>query len=169
MRAAVGWLPGRWSNRCCGWRARLRMPKLLVVNKFGKQESEGKGMAGSIADAIGRGIPVLVGVNGLNLPAFLEFTDGVTQELTPDAARIADWCLAAMAETGAHQSPARQPGSPPASSRHIRRLPPLGRGAGPAFVPHHGSDPRRAAYETSGVGHGARVPPARRPTPGRPR
>lgn len=94
----------------------LENAELLVVNKFGKQESEGKGLAGSIADAIGRGIPVLVGVNGLNLPAFLEFTDGVAQELTPDAGRIADWCLAASAETGAHESPVRQPGGPPASS-----------------------------------------------------
>ena len=75
----------------------LNKAELLVVNKFGKQESEGKGLAGSIADALEHGLPVLVGVNGLNLPAFLEFAGGMAQELPPDAAEAADWCLAAIA------------------------------------------------------------------------
>lgn len=73
--------------------------ELLVVNKFGKQESEGKGLAGTIADALERGLPVLVGVNGLNLPAFLEFAGGIALELTPDADSVADWCIAMMAVT----------------------------------------------------------------------
>jgi hypothetical protein len=57
--------------------------EILVVNKFGRQESEGKGLAGAIADAIERGLPVLVGVSGLNLPAFLDFTGGIELELRP--------------------------------------------------------------------------------------
>ncbi|MET3792834.1 DUF2478 domain-containing protein [Aquamicrobium terrae] len=77
----------------------LAKAELLVVNKFGKQEAEGKGLAGCMAHALERGLPVLVGVNGLNLPAFLEFTDGMAQQLPPDAARVADWCLTAVAET----------------------------------------------------------------------
>lgn len=82
----------------------LEKAELLVVNKFGKQEAEGKGLAGSIADALERGLPVLVGVNRLNLPAFLAFADGMAQELAPDAARIADWCFAMVAATGAEKS-----------------------------------------------------------------
>jgi len=78
----------------------LEKAELLVINKFGKQEAEGKGLAGSVADALERGLPVLVGVNGLNLPPFLEFAGGMAQELTPDAALVADWCLAALAEAG---------------------------------------------------------------------
>lgn len=77
----------------------LEKAEFLVVNKFGKQEAEGKGLAGCMAHALERGLPVLVGVNGLNLPAFLEFTDGMAQQLPPDAARVADWCLTAVAET----------------------------------------------------------------------
>ena len=79
--------------------------QMLVVNKFGKQEAEGKGLAGTIADALERGLPVLVGVNGLNLPAFLEFAGGMARELTPDAARAADWCLAMLAATGSGNEP----------------------------------------------------------------
>lgn len=79
----------------------LEKAELLVVNKFGKQEAEGKGLAGSIAHALECGLPVLVGVNGLNLPAFLEFADGMAQELEPDAAGIADWCM--MAATGSRR------------------------------------------------------------------
>ncbi len=72
--------------------------EILVVNKFGKQESERRGLAGTIADALGRGLPVLVGVNGLNLPAFLEFAGGMALELAPDAASVADWCFTMIAE-----------------------------------------------------------------------
>lgn len=80
----------------------LARAEFLVVNKFGKQEAEGKGLAASIADALARGLPVLVGVNGLNLSAFLEFADGCAVELEPDAPRVADWCLGALAEGVEH-------------------------------------------------------------------
>jgi len=87
----------------------LDKAELLVVNKFGKQESEGKGLAGSIADALERGLPVLVGVNGLNLPAFLEFAGGMAQELAPDADHIADWSLSALASNNSRKDPTRHP------------------------------------------------------------
>lgn len=77
----------------------LEKAEFLVVNKFGKQEAEGKGLIGAIADALERGLPVLVGVNGLNLPAFLEFADGIATELPPEAAQVTDWCLAALTQT----------------------------------------------------------------------
>jgi len=79
----------------------LDRAELLVVNKFGKQEAEGKGLATSIADALERGLPVLVGVNRRNLPAFLAFADGTARELPPDAVRIADWCFAMLSDTDA--------------------------------------------------------------------
>lgn len=55
---------------------------LLVVNKFGRLEAEGRGFVPLIAEAMERGIPVLVGVNGLNLAAFLGFTDGTARHFT---------------------------------------------------------------------------------------
>ncbi|MDR5653154.1 DUF2478 domain-containing protein [Ruixingdingia sedimenti] len=71
--------------------------QMLVVNKFGKQEAEGRAFAPVIGEALARGLPVLVGVNGLNLGPFLTFADGLAEPLPGDAAAVADWCLAACA------------------------------------------------------------------------
>ena len=75
---------------------RLDGAAILVVNKFGKQEAVGRGLVPVIAEAASRGLPLLVGVNGLNLPAFLDFADGLAQPLPADPAAIADWALAAV-------------------------------------------------------------------------
>lgn len=78
---------------------RLDGAEVLIVNKFGKREAEGRGLVPVIAEALDRGLPVLIGVNGLNLAAFLAFAgDGVTP-LPPDAARVADWCRTAAGAT----------------------------------------------------------------------
>ncbi|MEM7616570.1 MAG: DUF2478 domain-containing protein, partial [Pseudomonadota bacterium] len=49
-------------------------PDVLIVNKFGKHEASGRGFRSVIAEALERGVPVLVGVNALNEGAFMEFT-----------------------------------------------------------------------------------------------
>lgn len=72
--------------------ARIGGADLLVVNKFGKQEAAGRGFVPAIASAIARGMPVLVGVNGLNLPDYLTFAGGLSVALPPVAADIRDWC-----------------------------------------------------------------------------
>jgi nucleoside-triphosphatase THEP1 len=66
--------------------------EVLIVNKFGKREAEGKGLVPVIADALERGLPVLVGVNGLNLAAFLAFAGDEVTALPTDARSVADWC-----------------------------------------------------------------------------
>ncbi len=70
---------------------RLDGAALLVVNKFGKQEALGRGLVPVIAEAAGRGLPVLLGVNGLNLPAFLDFAGGLAQPLPGDPEAVARW------------------------------------------------------------------------------
>lgn len=75
-----------------GVAAALPGADLLLVNKFGKQESEGRGFAPLIAEALSRGIPVLCGVNGLNLPAFQGFAEGFATALPGDEAAVLDWC-----------------------------------------------------------------------------
>jgi len=72
---------------------RLDGAALLVVNKFGKQEALGRGMVSVIAEALDRDMPVVVGVNGLNLPDFLEFAGGLAERLAPDPLAIAAWAL----------------------------------------------------------------------------
>ena len=46
---------------------------LLIVNKFGKHEAEGRGFRDVIAEAVAMDIPVLVGINALNRSAFESF------------------------------------------------------------------------------------------------
>jgi hypothetical protein len=66
--------------------SRISGADLLVVNKFGKQEAAGRGLRQAIVMAIEADIPVLIGVNGLNLPEFLAFVgnQAVRIEATPE-------------------------------------------------------------------------------------
>ena len=73
---------------------RMAGADLLIVNKFGKRESEGRGLVPVIAEALEAGMPVLVGVNGLNLPAFDDFAGGLSQALPADSDAVLEWCLA---------------------------------------------------------------------------
>jgi nucleoside-triphosphatase THEP1 len=75
---------------------RLDGADILIVNKFGKRESEGKGLAPVIAEALHRDMPVLVGVNGLNLAAFLAFTGEEIEGLATCPDIVTDWCLSAI-------------------------------------------------------------------------
>jgi hypothetical protein len=73
--------------------ARLDGAALLVVNRFGKQDASGRGMVPAISAALGLGVPVLIGVSPMNLPAFLDFAAGLALPLPPDPAAMLDWAL----------------------------------------------------------------------------
>ena len=75
----------------------LRGADVLIVNKFGKHEAEGRGFRDVIAEALARDMPVLVGTNGLNRPAFDAFAGGLAVELAPAAAEIDAWIGRALA------------------------------------------------------------------------
>lgn len=64
---------------------------LLLVNKFGKHECEGRGFRPVIGEAAALGIPVLVGLNPTNLPAFLDFAGDLAEEVAPDEAALTNW------------------------------------------------------------------------------
>ncbi len=64
---------------------------VLIINKFGKHEAEGRGFRTVIAEAISSDIPVLVGVNGLNFDAFQGFAGAEATELVPCALEILKW------------------------------------------------------------------------------
>ncbi|MEM7061000.1 MAG: DUF2478 domain-containing protein [Pseudomonadota bacterium] len=64
---------------------------LLIVNKFGKHEAEGRGFRNVIADALTLNVPVLVGLSGLNKDAFEEFSGGMAVELPPDVKSLIAW------------------------------------------------------------------------------
>lgn len=64
---------------------------VLIVNKFGKHEAEGRGFRSAIAEAIARDMPVLVGVNALNIGAFQEFAGPQAKRLDPSVSQIVSW------------------------------------------------------------------------------
>ena len=64
---------------------------LVIVNKFGKHEAEGRGFRTLIAEALSRDVPVLVGANRLNAPHLDAFSGGVAEALNPEFAQILDW------------------------------------------------------------------------------
>lgn len=77
---------------------RLEGAQVLIVNKFGKREAEGRGLVPVIADALEVDMPVLIGVNGLNLAAFLAFAGDGVFPLPADPLIVADWCKATLSQ-----------------------------------------------------------------------
>ncbi|UWQ48619.1 DUF2478 domain-containing protein [Leisingera caerulea] len=74
-------------------------PQLLIVNKFGKHEADGRGMRPIIGEALALGIPVISGVNKMNVEPFQAFADGMAVAAGPDLDALADWAEQAVAET----------------------------------------------------------------------
>lgn len=64
---------------------------LLIVNKFGKHEAEGRGFREVIAQAVAMDVPVLVGLNALNREAFEAFADGLAIPVPPERRALAAW------------------------------------------------------------------------------
>ncbi|WP_099827500.1 DUF2478 domain-containing protein [Oceaniglobus indicus] len=64
---------------------------LVVLNKFGLSEAEGRGFRGLIADALGQGVPVLIGLSDTHRAAFERFSEGLSRALPPDEMAIVDW------------------------------------------------------------------------------
>jgi nucleoside-triphosphatase THEP1 len=60
-------------------------PDVLVVNKFGKTESEGGGFRSLIADATELGIPVLIAVPWRNIESWRHFAGEFATEIAADA------------------------------------------------------------------------------------
>lgn len=70
---------------------------LVLVNKFGKQEAEGRGFRSLIGRALAEGVPVLTAVSPGNRAAFAAFADGLAEELPPDPEALARWCRRSVA------------------------------------------------------------------------
>jgi nucleoside-triphosphatase THEP1 len=67
----------------------LDTPDLLILNKFGKIETEGAGTRDAVAMAIFRNIPVLVGVPTKNLGLWRQFTGDLALALHSEDAVLA--------------------------------------------------------------------------------
>lgn len=64
---------------------------LLIINKFGKHEAEGRGFRDVIGEALGMDVPVLIGLNALNKPAFEDFAGDCATAVPPESDAIAAW------------------------------------------------------------------------------
>jgi len=69
---------------------------VLIVNKFGKHEAEGRGFRSAIADAISQDMLVLVGINALNFDAFQDFAGPDAVRLEPIKHDILTWIESAI-------------------------------------------------------------------------
>ncbi|WP_209504558.1 MULTISPECIES: DUF2478 domain-containing protein [unclassified Ruegeria] len=81
LEQAVGYVTASLANA----------PDLLIINKFGKHESDGRGFRPVIGEALALDIPVLVGVNGLNAEKFNAFAEGAAEALPADLDAIEAW------------------------------------------------------------------------------
>ena len=79
---------------------------LLIVNKFGKHESMGRGFRQAIAQAVELDVPVLLGVNPMNLEAFEHFTGSGAVRLESTVTAVQSWlrCPALAQGTASHRT-----------------------------------------------------------------
>lgn len=77
---------------------RLPGARLLIINKFGRHEAEGRGFRPLIGEAMAQGIPVLTGVNRHVMAEFLDFADGLGTSVPPSAGPLLDWARQVLAD-----------------------------------------------------------------------
>src|ERR1019366_6671783 len=68
-------------------------PELVIVNKFGKLEAEGRGLRDTLADAVQLGVPIVIGVPYRNIEQWRAFTEGLAEECSIGSSRLHDWLL----------------------------------------------------------------------------
>lgn len=79
-------------------RAREGAPDLLVVNRFGRLESEGAGMLAELGQAFLDGLPIVICVPKRYLEAWDAFAAGLDVKLPPTREAIEAWWDAIAAE-----------------------------------------------------------------------
>lgn len=68
-------------------------PRVLILNKFGKQEADGHGFRPVIAQALTLGVPVLTSVSAKNRTGFDLFAAEIAIALESDEDAVLAWCL----------------------------------------------------------------------------
>jgi len=67
-------------------------PDLVILNKFGLSEAEGRGFRSLICLALQNQVPVLTAVGNTHRVAFDHFAEGMATILAPDESEIVAWC-----------------------------------------------------------------------------
>jgi len=68
-------------------------PELVILNKFGKLEAEGRGLRDALADAVQFGVPIVVGVPYRNIEQWRVFTEGLAEECHLGSSRLHEWLM----------------------------------------------------------------------------
>jgi nucleoside-triphosphatase THEP1 len=79
-------------------------PDLIFINRFGRLESEGRGMREDIGAALASGIPVLIGVSVHYLEAWRAFAQDFSDEIDCTMPALEDWWQRLEAGRGAQQA-----------------------------------------------------------------
>lgn len=69
--------------------------RLVIINRFGKRETDGRGFRSMIESAVAMDVPVLVGVKQVHLDAWKHFVGDEPHVLPHDRGRILTWCQGA--------------------------------------------------------------------------
>lgn len=72
----------------------LRMQQgfdVFILNKFGKQEADGRGFRDLIGDALAQDATVIAGINEMNKAAFDTFAEGMATFVEPDIEKLLLW------------------------------------------------------------------------------
>ncbi|MEQ9694582.1 DUF2478 domain-containing protein [Shimia sp. SDUM112013] len=64
---------------------------IFILNKFGKQESDGRGFRDLVAHALAEGAHVIAGVNGMNRQNFEDFSGGIATYVPPEPGALMAW------------------------------------------------------------------------------
>ncbi|WP_027015553.1 DUF2478 domain-containing protein [Comamonas composti] len=78
---------------------------LVVVNRFGVAEAEGRGFAAEFAACVLAGAPVITAVARRHLQDWQRFTAGLHAELGADEQQIQDWCHAQIRQRQDSRTP----------------------------------------------------------------
>lgn len=68
-----------------------RQPDIVVLNRFGRAECEGKGLLGALAEALDRDIPVLIATPVGLYDRWTSVSCGLAVTLSPQAASLEAW------------------------------------------------------------------------------
>ena len=66
-------------------------PDILIINKFGKLEAEGRGLRETLSDAVQLGVPIVVGVPYRNIEQWRAFAGGLAEECPIGSSRLHEW------------------------------------------------------------------------------
>lgn len=81
---------------------------LVIINRFGKQEREGKGLAYLIERALSSDIPVVIAVPSHRFAEWIAFADGMSVKLHCNRAALDDWWAKVSRRGSAVAEPVQQ-------------------------------------------------------------